>query len=208
MTLQNMLEPRTRQGSRARFGQIGQRLTGAFRPVDEGEYAGGDTQAMDLLPAEDEVLPRFPMSRQGYHCASVDEYVAELEQELGALSHELAQLRTQTETQDEVRSEIQRIGEQTSAVLIAAHEQREEILRLARVEADRAVADARTQASRLTAESEARLRELMSVGEAIQRERDRLLDEARSVSVSLAALVDGAHAGSPEDATVPAAQAT
>jgi ElaB/YqjD/DUF883 family membrane-anchored ribosome-binding protein len=191
-----VLHPRTREGSqRARLGQIGQRLAEAFRGGDQPQDPGAeDTGVIEQLTQADEpdVLPRFPMARRGYQCAPVDEYLASLEQELATLSCEVTQLRAQSDTRDEVKEEIQRIGEQTSAVLIAAHEQRDQILGSAREEADRCLTDARAQASRVTAEGEARLRELKGEGETLARERDRLLEEARGVSVALAAVVDGA----------------
>jgi hypothetical protein len=196
MTSQNtqslLLEPRTRQGSqRARFGQLGQRLADAFRAVDRPEAPGdGDTQPIE--PLTPDVLPRFPMSRHGYHCGSVDEYVTALEQEIAALGQEIEVMRAQPKPADEVRSEIERIGTQTSAVLIAANQQRDEILRGAREEADRCIAEARAEASTLRLESEGRLRELRASCEAVEQERDRLLEDARSVSVALAALAEGA----------------
>ncbi|MBV8431983.1 MAG: DivIVA domain-containing protein [Solirubrobacterales bacterium] len=190
-----LLEPRTPQGSqRARLSQIGQRLADAFRVTEPRDPGAGDTGVIErLTQAGEEEVPRFPISRRGYHCASVDDWMAKVEQEFEALNRELVQVQARSGTQDEVKTEIQRIGEQTSAVLIAAHEQREQILRSAQEEADRCVADARAQASRVTAESEGRLRELKGQGDALTRERDRLLEEARCVSVALAALVDGAE---------------
>jgi hypothetical protein len=159
----------------------------------------------EVLPPE-EPLQRFPLARRGYHCAAVDTYVAELEQELAEVDRELAELRAHSAPRDEVSIQIKRVGEQTSAVLIAANEQRDEMLRTAREEADRQVADATAKATLITAEGEARLRELQAEHAAAGRERDRLLDEVRSVSVALASLADSRRTpgvAESEQATLP-----
>jgi hypothetical protein len=143
--------------------------------------------------SEEEVLPRFPIVRQGYACPPVDEYIASLEHELAEADRELEQLRGQAPAADEVNSELQRIGEQTSAVLIAAHEQSDEILRTAREEADRCVAEAAAKATTLAANTEAQLRELEVRKAASRHERDRLFDDIRRVSAALVALIESPH---------------
>jgi DivIVA protein len=147
-------------------------------------------------PAE-EVLPRFPIVRQGYDCPAVDEYIAELERELAEADRELAQARGQAAPSEEVNRELKRIGEQTSAVLIAAHEQRDEILRIAREEADRCRAEAAAEASALKHEAETRARELEARNHTTRMERDRLLEDVRRVSAGLAALAEPANEQSP-----------
>jgi hypothetical protein len=142
---------------------------------------------------DEDVLLRFPVVRQGYDCTAVDAHVAELERELSEVDRELAELRSQSASRDEVASELKRIGEQTSAVLIAANEKRGEILREAQEEAERCVAEATATARAITEESEMRLRELQVQHEAVQQERERLLGEVRSVSAALAALADSRH---------------
>jgi cell division septum initiation protein DivIVA len=141
------------------------------------------------------VLPRFPIARHGYDRIAVDGYVSELEQELAALDHELVELRARIDPAEEVASQIKRIGEQTSAVLMAANEQREEILRAARAEAERCVAEAGETARTLTEQGEVRLRELEAQTQAAQSERERLLGELRTISAALAAVADSAQSG-------------
>jgi hypothetical protein len=158
-----------------------------------------------VLPPEEEPA-RFPIARRGYHCAAVDSYVTELEQELAEVDRELAELRAHSAPRDEVSIQIKRVGEQTSAVLIAANEQRDEMLRTAREEADRQVADATAKATLITAEGEARLREIHVEHAAAGRERDRLLEEVRSVSVALASLADSGRtpaSAQADQATLP-----
>jgi DivIVA protein len=140
-------------------------------------------------PADD-VLPRFPVVRQGYDCPAVDEYITELERELAEADRELADVRGQTRPAEEVNRELKRIGEQTSAVLIAAHEQRDEILRTAREEADRSVSEAAARAATLVSDAETQVRRLETQSEATRLQRDRLLDDVRRVSAALAALAD------------------
>ena len=144
-------------------------------------------------PLEEEILSRFPIVRQGYECVSVDEYISELEHELAEADRELAELRGQAPAGDEVNRELKRIGEQTSAVLVAAHEQSEEILRGAREEADRCVAEAASKATTRTAEAEAQIREIEARKETTRRERDRLFDEIRTFSAALTALIEPPH---------------
>lgn len=176
-----------KRSPRRPFASVGQRLASTFRATADG--GGGDDQdtLTDLLPL------RFAIVRRGYEREAVDEYMSELEAELAALDQELAGLRGATATAPEVEIEIKRIGEQTSAVLMAAHEQREEILRQAQAEAERCVAEANAKAKALTARCERRLRDLGAQTDAAQSQRDRLLDELRTISAGLATVVDSAQ---------------
>ncbi len=191
---------------------VGQRVVNFLRGPKLQDEGYPEEQPTGVIEDErwsesEEVLPRFPMSRNGYHPAAVDSYVAELEQELAEVDRELAEVKAHSAPRDEVSIQIKRVGEQTSAVLIAANEQREEMLRTAREEADRQVADATAKATLITADGEAKLRELQSQYTATGRERDRLLDEVRSVSVALASLADSGRTPASEEpgqATLPA----
>jgi chromosome segregation ATPase len=193
-----VLDRPAEQRSRLVPGQVGQRLLTALRGVTN---RSPHTAARALTdPAMDEpgtaaehCLARFPIARRGYERTAVDEYVAELELELAALDRELAELRGGGATAAEVASEIKRIGEQTSAVLIAAHQQREEILARARAEAERCVGEATATASALTAQCEERLRELEAQTETARGERERLLGDLRTISTALAAVADSAE---------------
>lgn len=175
------------------LGAVGQRFANLFKPT-KGQAARFDQpESEDLGNTEEwdsgaDVLPRFPLVRHGYHCATVEAHVNDLEQELAELDQELVELRAHRMPKDEVSDQIKRIGEQTSAVLIAANEQRGEILREAREEADHRVAEATTKATLITSEGEARLRELRAQHEAARIERDQLLEEVRNISVALASL--------------------
>jgi DivIVA domain-containing protein len=185
------------RSSRGRLGLLGQRLARAWTGVEDQEPERGAELSRWLRDERgtvgEEVLPRFPLARRGYDCAAVDEHLGELEQELAALHYEASDLRARAASRDDVAEEIKRIGEQTSVVLIAAHEQREEMLRKARAEADRCIADATTKASTVTSQAEARVRELEAQQEAIHRDRDRLLEDVQAVSAALASVAQSAH---------------
>ncbi len=181
---------------RIRFGPVRERLVNPWR-TPEPETAQFDQVGVGVAPAEEPesdeaVLPRFPTVRQGYDCVAVDKYFAELEGELAEADRELAEMRGRALVADDVKRELERIGEQTSAVLIAAHDQRDEILRSAQEEAERRVSEAASQAAALTSKAEAQLRELLAQKEAAHHQRDLLLEDVRRVSTALAELADGA----------------
>src|SRR5437879_1441764 len=97
---------------------VGHRIVNFLRgPIDE-DHGSADQESGGLIEREhwstdEEVLPRFPLVRHGYHCATVDAHVTELEQELAEVDQELAELRAHVVPRDEVSEQIKRIGEQT-----------------------------------------------------------------------------------------------
>src|SRR5438105_14708823 len=86
---------------------------------------------------------RFPTALHGYDRDAVDAHLA-------ALEREVDDLRAQRLPAPAVEAEIERVGEETSAILRVAHEQAAEITRRARAEAERCVADAATNAVAMT----------------------------------------------------------
>ena len=188
---------------------LGQRLARLLLGAETGNSPRGGRRLAAWLGDErgsvgEDVIPSFPIVRQGYDIGAVDAYVGELERDVAELDRELVALRAQVATPGDVVSEIKRIGEQTSSVLIAAHEQQEAILRAAREGADGCVAEATARANAITAHAttrvkemteaaEARVRELEAEVEAMHRMRDRLLEDARTVSSALAAVADTAQ---------------
>jgi hypothetical protein len=191
--------------TRSRFGELGERIARTFSAVEQThpshEADGREDPWLDTeqaLPWE-ESPPRFALARHGYECGAVDEYVAELEQELFALDQELVQLRAQAPSPGEVTSEIQRVGEQTSAILIAAHEQAQQTTRLSQEEADRRMAEAASNAATITSEASHQLRELERERDSLGHERERLINDIRTVSDALSSLADGADQRFPSD---------
>src|SRR2546421_4939121 len=116
---------------------------------------------------------RFPITRRGYDCATVDAHIEELERELTDL---------RSSSKDAVVDEIQRIGEQTSSILLVAQEKAREITHSAQEQADSCLSDAAANAVAMTEEAKAKLRQLDSETDSVWRERLRLLEDARSVA--------------------------
>jgi DivIVA protein len=183
---------------RSRFADLGDRFARTFSARDHTQLTqeanGRPDHAVDGDPPLpwDESPPRFPLARQGYECAAVDEHIAELERELLALDRELAQLQAQTPAAGEVRTEIERVGEQTSAILIAAHEQAQQTTRLAQEEADRCIAAAAANAVAITSEAKEELRGLEREKGSLSQDRERLITNIRSISAALSSLADDA----------------
>jgi hypothetical protein len=190
-----------REGSRppgSRLGDFGGRLARAFSRSEPAEPGLGVYDHVDHwvddeppLPP-DEAIARFPITRQGYDPATVDEHVAYLEQELVELDGQLAELRAQTPSRGDVTAEIERIGGQTSAILIAAHDQADETRRIAQEQADRCMADAASNAIATTSAANRELRELESEQASLSRERERLLEDIRGIATTLSSLADSA----------------
>ena len=147
---------------------------------------------------EDEILPRFPVTRQGYDCDAVDAHVAELEDELAELERQLDEARAHVPSREAVATEIERVGAQTSAILVAAHDEAQATVRLARTHADTVIADAASYAAALTEEATRTVQELEGRAASLNGEHERLLGEIRSTAGALHALADdAAHRSSP-----------
>jgi vacuolar-type H+-ATPase subunit H len=187
-------EPATRRSAGSRLAELGDRLSKTFGSTDrvkpeapgweadgDLEYAGDDT--VDVAEPFEE--PRFPIARQGYDRHAVDEHVADLEREL-------AQLRAGERSDISVAAEIERIGEQTSAILLVAHDKAQETMHQAQEQADRCMTDAASNAVAITEEASRRLRQLDSETDSVWRERARLIDDVRHVSSALAMLAQEA----------------
>jgi cell division septum initiation protein DivIVA len=177
----------------SRFANLGDRLARTFGGYDRDPDETHDWDPTDGYgyaeseepPVWDPVGPRFPLARLGYDRDAVDEHVAELEREL-------AELQTRAPSADVVSAEIEKIGEQTSAILTVAHDRAHEMTRQAQEQADRCLADAASNAVMITEDAKRRLRQLDSDTDAVWRERARLIEDVRSVSGALATLADDA----------------
>jgi hypothetical protein len=206
-------EPKRRSPS-SRFGDLGDRLARTFstshRAEASWEPSGEDEHPGDVDSGSpwDQVVPRFAVTRQGYDCVAVDEHIAELERELVDLDGELAELRARTSSGGEVAAEIQRIGEQTSTILLAAHDEAQETTRRAQEQADRCLADAASNALAITEEANRKLRELEREKTFLARERSRMLEDIRSVAGALTSVADeaaGRFPPEPDSVSRPAA---
>ena len=146
-----------------------------------------------------ELPPRFPITRQGYDRAVVDERFAELEQELIELDCELANVHASTPSSSDAAAETAGIGKQVSAILIAAHESADETRRLAQAEADRVIADAEGRVRSITEAPHRELIRLRDEMASLNRARDQLLDEIRGIADRLHALADSPSEGLPAE---------
>jgi vacuolar-type H+-ATPase subunit H len=188
------IEETTKQRpSGSRFSELGDRLTRAFGGFDRTRAelpAWESGENLDYLnDGETAAWPapeaRFPVVRTGYDCAAVDQELAEIEREL----YELKASRSPSAA---VSAEIDRIGEQTAAILQTAYEQAAEITRGAREQADKCVADAASNAVAITEEANRRLGELDRETDSVWQERARLIDDARGVATALLSLAEDA----------------
>jgi cell division septum initiation protein DivIVA len=193
-TLDESEKPRT-VGSR--LADIGDRLARTFTATERPSfYLSPEPTGDDFpMPGEREqpwerIAARFPVAREGYDRAAVDEHVSELEQELAEVERQLAQVRHTGSTNTAVAEEIGRIGEQTSAILMAAHQQAQEITRRSKMQADRCVAEAATRATAMTQEAEQRLRTLDADTDSIWSERAQLIDDVRGLAGALTKLAE------------------
>jgi hypothetical protein len=187
-------EPLKGRSASSRFGDLGDRLVRTFGSADraKADPSDGGYDVDPEYPVVDqttqsweEVLPRFPTVRHGYHCAAVDEHIAELE-------HELAELRARTPSASAIATAIERIGEQTAAILVVAHQQAQETTRRAQAQADSCLANAASNAVAITEEANQQLRQLDRDTDSIWRERGRLIEDARSVASALFSLAEDA----------------
>jgi hypothetical protein len=187
-------EPATRRSAGSRLAELGDRLSRSFGSGDrvkpevpsweeEGdlEYAVDET----VEPAEPFEQLLFQTAEQGYDRHAVDEHLGELEREL-------ARLRAGEHSERSVAAEIERIGEQASAILLVAHDKAQETMHQAQEQADRCVADAAANAVAITEEATRRLRQLDSETDSVWRERARLIDDVRHLSSVLASLAQEA----------------
>jgi hypothetical protein len=198
-------EPAIRRSPGSRLAELGDRLSKSFGSIDRARSeeptwdAGGgleypvDAPAAPLDVDDTVAASRFPIARQGYDRRAVDAHVADLEREL-------AELRASERSANSVAAEIERIGEQASAILLVAHDKAQETMHQAQEQADRCVADAAVNAVAITEEATQRLRQLDAETDSVWRERARLIDDVRSVSSALASLASQASDRFPAEA--------
>jgi DivIVA protein len=187
-------EPVKRRPQSSLLGDLGDRLARTFSVSEREETlrkpnGNGEAPLPDERPRTTPVTaPRFSIVRQGYDSAAVDDYLGELEQELIDLDRELAELQARTPSGTKVAAEIERIGEQTSTILLAAHDQAQQTTSRAQAEADRCIADAASNAIAITEDANRQLRQLEADKNSLRAERARLLDDIRGLATTLSSL--------------------
>lgn len=197
--------PAKRRSAFAEFGdRIARSLTNLERPKAQPPVwapSGEDPPVDEQQTAQwEELQPPFPIVRHGYEPSAVDDYVAELEQEL-------EQLRGDRSTERAIAQEIDRIGEQTAAILRVAHDKAGDVTREAQEQADKMLSDAAASALAITERATQQLRELDSETDSIWHERGRLIDDVRSVATALFTLAEEAVERYPDEPAKAATQA-
>ncbi|HTX11219.1 MAG TPA: DivIVA domain-containing protein [Solirubrobacteraceae bacterium] len=200
-------EPAKRRSPGTWFADMGDRLARGFnnfdRPpsdedepeweeYDEPEQPTAVADPVDWDPPQSPDKKRFPTSLHGYDRDAVDAH-------LDALERELVELRVHRTPSAAVQAEIERVGEETSAILRVAHEQAAEITRRAQTQADRCVQDAAANAVSMTEDAKRNLRQLDSETDAVWAERGRLIEDVRSVATALFSLAEDAADRFPEE---------
>jgi cell division septum initiation protein DivIVA len=88
--------------------------------------------------------------------------------------------------------EIERIGDQTTAILQVAHEQAAVVTDRARAAAERVVAEAQSEANAITDAAQRQLNVLDSETDSVWRERARLIADVRKLADGLSSLAEHA----------------
>lgn len=183
-------EPEKPRKVGSRLADFGDRIARAFAATDSpspytSESAGRNEAPLgeDAEQPWERIAARFPIAPDGYDRAAVDLHLSELEREL-------AELRSSPSQDGAVAAEISRIGEQTSTILMTAHEQAQQITRRAKSQADHCIAEAASRAMAMTQQAEQRLRELDGETDAIWSERAQLIEDVRSVASALTTLAE------------------
>ena len=127
------------------------------------EQPAGITELRDEVPDKLRDVS-FPSAVRGYDRHAVDTYVKEV-------NAVIAELEVGRSPRAAVKHALDRVGEQTSGILLRARETADEITASAQVEADETTARAKTEAEEITARarSEAEEIQVRSRGEAAER---------------------------------------
>ena len=162
------------------------------------EQEGSGSQIRAHVPAEIRNAS-FPVAVRGYERRAVDTYIERV-------NRVIAELEVTRSPQAAVRHAVERVGEQTKAILDEARESAERIIGTARAEADEilgkakaeaaeAVVDASTEADRLRAEGEQLMdRTRADAEEIVARAQAEAAEHMRQSEEELAALHESAQA--------------
>jgi DivIVA protein len=186
--------PRVGRRLGSRVSEWSARVAGAFtvRPhvplLEPRDQDPQDALVLDETFYSDSVLPRFSVVKHGYDRDGVDGYVDELEAALIEAQRELAELRSHIPTPSEITAELERLGEQTSAILITAHQTATETVSVAEAHAQICVADSASYATALREEAHQERRGVELETESLRRERDRLISSIEHTAAALSSL--------------------
>lgn len=180
--------------------------TRELRSVDPIE----DTEVHDAVPADavveaaDERDPEVEALRdvtfatvwRGYDVRAVDAYVA-------AVQRSVARFQERVSPTEAVQRALDRVGEQTSAILRQAEQSAEETTTVSRAKADDRLQRAEREAAELRAEAEERVRRLDDDIERLWQERQRLIDATKQLADQLLGVADAAESRFPPDESQP-----
>jgi hypothetical protein len=167
---------------------LGARLARFFR--GQGSSGPDPQETVEFVPEDVEQppeawTPRFAMAWRGYDRAAVDEYV-------GGLEDELAAVRAEHAPEHAIQQEIDRIGDDTAAILRVAREKADAIASRAHAQSDLLIAQAEATAEATTRDAEQRRRRLDADADLIWRERTRLIDDTRKLADCMLSVADDA----------------
>jgi DivIVA domain-containing protein len=138
----------------------------------------------------------FPVVWRGYDVHEVDAYVTAVEQALDAFEERTAPTVA-------VQRALDRVGEQTAAVLRQAEQAAEETTRASRAKADDRLQRAEREAAELHEAALARVRALDDDVERLWEERQRLIDATKDLSERLRATAADAESRFPPASSPP-----
>jgi DivIVA domain-containing protein len=127
----------------------------------------------------------FPIVFRGYEKEAVDGFLRDL-------AAKIAELETTQSSDAVIKSALEEVGEETSAILQQAHESADEITRRSRAKADDRLRQAEGEAQIIIAEAERRARELDSDVERVWQERERLIEDLRQLAEDTLRVADDA----------------
>jgi len=168
-----------------------------LHPLDElaptQALARLDPDAPDFEPLRH---PDFPVVWRGYDVQAVDAYVAEV-----TAAVELFEQRTTPTVA--VQRALERVGEQTAAILQQAQAAADQTTRESRAAADDRVQAAEREARELHDEAVARVRALDDDVERLWEERQRLIEATKELAARLRAVAEEGEARFPPAAPPP-----
>lgn len=138
----------------------------------------------------------FPVVWRGYDVQAVDAYVAEVEELL-------ARVEERTTPTVAVQRALDRVGEQTAAILRQAEQSADETTRASRAKADDRLQRAEHESQELHAAALARVRALDDDVERLWQERQRLVDATKELADRLRTVADDAESRFPPAAAPP-----
>jgi hypothetical protein len=137
----------------------------------------------------------FPIALRGYERASVDAYVHKV-------SRVIAELEASRSPQSAIRYALEKVSEETRAILQQAHDSADAVISKSRAEADERLQRAERESAALKVNAERRVAELEDELADLWQERQRLLEEMRDVSLRMHDVVVGAAEREPPAALV------